>query len=401
MLKKGFAILLAVLLLGLPAFSAAFSDIDAHWATAEITQCAKLGLVAGKGADIFDPNAPITRAEFVSILNRAFPDALLYEAAEISFSDVTPANWYYPTVIEAASAGLISGFGDGTFMPNQPVTRQDTAILLFRYLDQHCGLMQYVQMWFGDTFSDYEQLSEEADFRLGTLYRESIITGYPDGTFRPTVSVTRAESTVMVCRALAYEKRISGRVAFDDIDNEVHLYYHMMDSVAGEWLDESNALGVLTSDGRIQEDGADTGNEFRIANGQFYLYSEWNDKTHIYDFTYTGQRLYLFKRGRLFHTLRRPNAEGDDNIFLGTWALQYSDMQLTFTADGKILDENGESSGNLYKVEDGLLILSNEDGNSGPLEEDKYYFILVDGTIEVRPGNVALGYTLEPVSPEL
>ncbi|MCL6449475.1 MAG: S-layer homology domain-containing protein [Armatimonadetes bacterium] len=102
-----------------------FSDTQGHWAALSIGSAAAAGLISGYPDGTFRPDAPVTRAELVVLFLR-----LLGERAEEGqplFSDVKPTHWAYGAITRAAAAGLISGYPDGTFRPDAPVTRAEAA----------------------------------------------------------------------------------------------------------------------------------------------------------------------------------------------------------------------------------------------------------------------------------
>ena len=134
-LYKPITLLLAIcLLLGLSglAYAAGFSDIKGHWAENQINKWAGKGLAAGYQYGTFRPDNEVTRAEFVALTNRAF--GIAKTGAETYFTDVEPGKWYYEDVAAAKTAGYIAGYPDGTFGPDQTITRQEVASILARLL---------------------------------------------------------------------------------------------------------------------------------------------------------------------------------------------------------------------------------------------------------------------------
>ena len=120
-------------LLCLPGMAAAgITDINGHWAQAEIEKWVANGLIAGYPDGQFKPDQEITRAEFVALVNRAFEK--LSENATGGFSDVKPADWFYDEVASAKAAGYISGYPDGTFKPYNAITRQEAAVVITKLL---------------------------------------------------------------------------------------------------------------------------------------------------------------------------------------------------------------------------------------------------------------------------
>ncbi|MCI3919656.1 S-layer homology domain-containing protein [Paenibacillus sp. TRM 82003] len=111
------------------------------------------------------------------------------------FSDVHKDSYYYDAVLELSAAGVLNGFSDGTFRPNQPITRAEAASLLTNSLGLANGSVDAVQAHFSD-------IAEQDWYLSAVLAMEErgIVQGYPDGTFRPADSITRAEMAKMIAK---------------------------------------------------------------------------------------------------------------------------------------------------------------------------------------------------------
>lgn len=109
----------------------AFSDIQTSWAKEEIRTLADRFLLNGNTKDLFSPKAPVTRAQFASMLANAL--GLDKTAGGGPFSDIKGAEWYAQDVAAAYRAGLVTGSG-GAFRPNDEITRQDLTVMLARAL---------------------------------------------------------------------------------------------------------------------------------------------------------------------------------------------------------------------------------------------------------------------------
>ena len=107
------------------ADAAGLKDIQGHWAASEITKAVASGYVKGYPDNTFKPNAGVTRAELVVMLNRALAVAPGQNAR--SFKDVGSKDWFMSDVKAALSAGYVNGYPDGTFRPQKSVNRQEAA----------------------------------------------------------------------------------------------------------------------------------------------------------------------------------------------------------------------------------------------------------------------------------
>jgi uncharacterized protein YraI len=169
-------------------------DIGGHWAAAEIERALGAGYIRGFPDGSFRPDDPVSRAEFVTMLDGAFQVAAgQYKNIP---KDVSRKDWFAKDVESALAAGFVSAYPDGTFRPREGVDRQDAARMLGKLLklDGKGGL----------SFSDAGQIATGARPVVSGLVAAGIMSGYPDGSFRPKRIVTRAEAVVMINRALAF-----------------------------------------------------------------------------------------------------------------------------------------------------------------------------------------------------
>jgi hypothetical protein len=168
-----------------------FSDvrpIDYFYEPVRYLYCA--GAIGGYPDNTFRPNNTATRGQLAKIvvLAEGMP---INTAGGPHFSDVSPANSFYPYVETAYNAGIVSGYGDGTFRPNNPVTR-----------GQLCKIVVQAAGWpvnttGGPHFPDVPTTHTFYPF-IETVYNHSIISGYPDGRFRPESHTTRAHISKVV-----------------------------------------------------------------------------------------------------------------------------------------------------------------------------------------------------------
>lgn len=178
------------------ALAAGFSDLSGHWAREQIEKWAENGLAGGYRDGTFKPDNEISRAEFVAMVNRAF--VIDRSSTAAGFADVNPGKWYYEDVISARAAGYIGGYAGGTFKPDQTITRQEVASIITRLLQINPSTDGLAE------FSDAGRIQEWARGSVGAVAGAGLMRGMPDNTFRPTKSITRAEAVVSLDRALAY-----------------------------------------------------------------------------------------------------------------------------------------------------------------------------------------------------
>ncbi len=193
------AVLIVFLCFGLipskAALAAGMKDIKGHWAAAEIEQAVSTGYVKGYPDGTFRPNAGVTRAEFVVMLDSA--NQVPAGKYGNSLGDVSARDWFAQDVASALAAGFVSGYPDGTFRPQEEVSRQEAACMLAKLLKLDSGGSL--------NFSDAGAIASWARPSVSGLVTAGIMTGYPDGTFRPQKVISRAEAVVMINKALALQ----------------------------------------------------------------------------------------------------------------------------------------------------------------------------------------------------
>lgn len=140
------------------------------------------------------PNGQITRAEVATIFFRLLRDEVRDGAftTSNSYSDVAYGKWYNNPISTMSALGIITGYPDGTFKPNKPITRAEFAAIAARFDETQSGKSA--------TFSDV--IGHWAAKEIGIAYANDWIKGYPDGTFKPDQNITRAEAMTMINRVL-------------------------------------------------------------------------------------------------------------------------------------------------------------------------------------------------------
>jgi len=197
--RLSYLIIFCMLLTLVPAgvFAAEMPDISKHWAKDQIQSWVDEGLIKGYPDGTFKPDNNITRAEFMVLANGAFGYT---ETAGINYSDVKETDWFADTVKKAEAAGYIGGYPDGTMKPNNPISREEAATII----SQIKGLTEDVAGV--DRFSDKGLMSWSKGV-VGAVSKAGIMSGYPDGSFKPRNSIKRGEAVVALDGALAYTEQ--------------------------------------------------------------------------------------------------------------------------------------------------------------------------------------------------
>lgn len=172
------------------------ADLATHWACPTVAQLVYRGVITGFPDGTFRPDAPLTRAQFVALLAKAFGWPEPTEAA-LPFRDAIPT-WALPGISAAVARGIVSGYPDGRFLPDKPVTRTELALIIERVLQLPPGSVPI--------FRDAALIPPWAAPAVGRAAAAGLITG-TGGFFRPLATATRAEAAVVVMRALSYYLR--------------------------------------------------------------------------------------------------------------------------------------------------------------------------------------------------
>ena len=175
---------------------AQFKDLaTVPWAQDAITKLYEAGVIEGRTAEVFDPNSLVTRAEFLTMLTKAV-GVYNQNATTDKFSDVRPGAWYMSYIASAVAAGIVQGYEDGTFRPDQNITRQEMAVMVYRAA-KVTGI-QLTAIRAQDVFTDDGQIADWAKEAVYEMQKAGIINGMGDGTFAPLQNATRAQAAVMI-----------------------------------------------------------------------------------------------------------------------------------------------------------------------------------------------------------
>lgn len=196
-IKTTLAALLAIItilsVIPMSAFAAAssFTDVPQNaWYYEPVTYMAENGYMSGTGDNKFSPNQTTTRAMFVTVLGRiAGIDQNLYKGT-CTFRDVKK-DWAEPYIAWAAENNIVNGVGDNRFGPNNYVTREQAAVILFNYLKKDYTLT--IDSKFLDNAPDKVNVSSWAVEAMQWATSAALMRGDANGTLRPRYSATRAE----------------------------------------------------------------------------------------------------------------------------------------------------------------------------------------------------------------
>ena len=162
-----------------------FSDVSPDaWYAEGVAYCKEHGLMNGTSATTFAPEEPMTRAMLMTVLYRLAGEP----AASTSnpFTDVAAGTWYTDAVLWAQQNHIVSGYGDGRFGTNDPILREQLAVILWRYADSP-------ETETAEIFSDKAAVSAYAANAVDWAGTTGVITERTDGRFEPASPATRGE----------------------------------------------------------------------------------------------------------------------------------------------------------------------------------------------------------------
>ena len=201
--NKSLALILSILLVFsaiLPVSAAtSVSDYESHWAASDIRSGMAAGIITGYADGTFRPENAITRAEFFVLVNNAFK---FTTTAAIAYTDVAGNAWYAPVIGKAKAAGYINGYPDGGIHPDGNISRQEVAVVLSRIMN----------MTPSSTTLPYTDATEVASWSKQAVIAAAeakIMVGYPEGDFKPEAAIKRAEALVAVMNCYSHSTPVA------------------------------------------------------------------------------------------------------------------------------------------------------------------------------------------------
>lgn len=176
-----------------------FADVSgSDWFYNDVRYVYEKGIMDGTGADRFSPNAPLTRAMIVTILYRMAGSPSVSGSSD--FTDVAAGKWFAKAVAWAAANGIVNGYGSGLFGPNDPVTREQLAAILYRYAVYDGMTAVTLEENLGG-FADTAQLSAYAIQAMNWAVGQGLING-SGSNLVPKAQATRAQVAAIIHRYL-------------------------------------------------------------------------------------------------------------------------------------------------------------------------------------------------------
>ena len=181
----------------LPQLDSRFNDLVGHWSAPFVEALADKNLVKGFIDGTFKPDNQVTRAQFAALIAAAFSEQKATQPL-IRFSDVSASFWAAQAIRSAQTKGFISGFPDGSFRPNAPMTRVQAIVALSNGLGLAGGRSESLLV-----YGDRAQIPSYAIEAVAAATERQMVVSYPDASqLRPLSPITRAETSALVHQAL-------------------------------------------------------------------------------------------------------------------------------------------------------------------------------------------------------
>lgn len=180
--------------------NASVSDISGYWGEQVIKEWINEGLASGYPDGTFRPNNDISRVEFMKLVNSTFG---YREEQEINYTDVIKDKWYISTLKIAKAAGYISGYTDGTMKPDSPITREEVATIIAKTMNLSVNEIGI------EEFKDKENIEWSKGY-VGAVVIAKYMIGFPDGKFKPQANITRGEAIYALNNILIDKNYVEG-----------------------------------------------------------------------------------------------------------------------------------------------------------------------------------------------
>lgn len=179
-----------------------WTDIQGHWANKVIDTFVKLRVIDGYGDGQFKPDGNITRAEFVTLISRVF-DIIGGAGQSVSLSDIS-GHWAEDAIKKLVSEGVLNGYDDGTFKPDQTISREEIVFIVSRIVNWDSVNKDASK----GKFTDMSSASPYAANAIKDAAEAGIINGKNAGIFDPQGNATRAEALIVIINTLNLEPQV-------------------------------------------------------------------------------------------------------------------------------------------------------------------------------------------------
>ncbi|TVY11181.1 S-layer homology domain-containing protein [Paenibacillus cremeus] len=245
----------------LPISTVAASDLTGHWAEKYMTQLVNEHVLNGYEDGSLLPDKVISRAEFITMINKAFG---YVEQGNTAFTDVKSTDWFSGEFQKAVKEGYLSGYEDGSVKPDNPITREEAATTIWRVSKLDKGSSNVL-----GRFKDAGSIQGYAKDAVASLVESEVINGYQDGTFGPANPITRGEAAAMLSK---FASTIYSKADTTYTGEQGKTYGHVLVTQPGITLKDMTVEGNLyitpgVGEGNITLEGVTVKGKTYVAGG--------------------------------------------------------------------------------------------------------------------------------------
>lgn len=172
-----------------------FDDLGSvTWAVESINKLAENGIITGTGDRQFSPDENVTRAEYVTMLMRAYGSDVTAE--NVQFNDVVTGEWYYEPIAKAVALGVVNGYDNGSFGINDNISREDMMVMAYRTMNALGVAVPKNKDY--QSFNDQSSINDYAAEAVEAMYCADIINGVGDNMLDPKGEANRAQSAKII-----------------------------------------------------------------------------------------------------------------------------------------------------------------------------------------------------------
>lgn len=322
------AVMLISCCASLPAVAASetvFSDVSSgDWFYTPVKYCVSHNLVTGTSTTSFSPYATMTRGQFVTVLGRMDAVAPSKGTTAGKFTDVSGSDYFAVYVYWAVNAGIASGTTPTTFSPNSPVTREQMATFVSRYL-------KYKNATLADSttapasFSDADQIDSYAIANIDTLRKVGLISGDQNENVSPKKVLSRAEAVAVFMRLR--DKLIDAGFTMKDPDPATKVT--PTEDANGDWFKVKSDSITMNVGDSVQQLDLLTDNAKAVIKQNLYCYSVTSSAPAVVKATYTYRDVEAVAKGtaKLAFSVYWTDDNGKDHMYNASISVTVSDNQ--------------------------------------------------------------------------
>ena len=248
----------------------AYSDTQNHWAEKEINIMSSNGIISGYTDGTFKPNQNMTRAELITVINRLLGNQ---KQNDRFVPDINVKDWYYAEIRKAIESGFVEGNQEGYVKPNNLITRQEAVVMLQR------ALVPVGSDVVTTEYNDIDSVSKWASRSFNTFLNKGYIKGYTDNTIKPGKNITRAEVVRIISNIVntyfsfgEYTGKSSGTVLVNTADVKLKDFTVNGNLIVAEGAENLELENVhIIGDLVIRRETNFTSNDYQLDGKLYYL----------------------------------------------------------------------------------------------------------------------------------